>query len=45
MEKYYENSDDTTKCKYNLVVDSCRACLFDTLCRLEKDKAKYLDNK
>lgn len=44
MEKYYEESKDVTKCQYNLVMKSCRACLFETLCRLEKAKAKDLSN-
>lgn len=39
MDKYYEYSDNKEKCKYNLaVVNSCRKCLFETLCRLEKQK-------
>lgn len=39
MERYYEESDNREKCKYNLAtVDSCRKCLFETLCRLEKQK-------
>jgi len=27
-------------CPYGLVVISCRECLFDTLCRLRKEKEK-----
>ena len=38
----YEQSKNKTKCQYGLVMKSCRECLFETLCRLEKDKAKYL---
>lgn len=37
-EKRYEESPDQTRCQYWLVMDSCRSCLFETLCRLEKDK-------
>ena len=41
MEKqkpYYECADDTSKCNYGLVINSCRECLFHTLCHLEKAK-------
>ena len=40
MESYkrYEYSKDKTKCEYNLVVESCRRCLFETFCRLQKNK-------
>lgn len=38
MEKYEYWEWD--KCKYNLYVESCRNCLFETLCKLEKDKSK-----
>ena len=43
MEKqnnYYEHSDDKSRCRYNLAVsvNSCRKCLFDTLCHLEHQK-------
>ena len=44
MEKYYEYSDNKKECTYNLVVDSCRTCLFETLCRLEQVKAKQEEN-
>lgn len=37
MDKY-EYSKEWYKCTYNLYLDSCRNCLFETLCRLEKDK-------
>jgi hypothetical protein len=33
---YYECAEDTSKCNYWLVVESCRQCLFHTLCHLEK---------
>lgn len=43
MDKYYEYSDDKEECKYKLaVVDSCRKCLFETLCRLEQNKTQKL---
>lgn len=38
MEKYYEQSDDKTQCKYGFAIESCRWCLFETLCHLEKQK-------
>ena len=39
MDKYYEYSDNKEECKYWLaVVDTCRHCLFETLCRLENTK-------
>lgn len=34
IDKYYEYSENKNKCKYNLVVESCRKCIFETLCRL-----------
>lgn len=37
MDKY-EYSKEWYKCTYDLYLDSCRNCLFETLCRLEKDK-------
>ena len=41
----YEQSKNKTECQYGLVMESCRRCLFETLCRLEKDRAKQdLDN-
>jgi len=39
MEKY-EQSRKTNECQYGLVMESCRKCLFETLCRLEKHKCK-----
>lgn len=40
MEKY-EYSKEWDKCTYWLdVVKSCRHCIFETLCRLDKDKCK-----
>lgn len=39
MEKYFEQSDDTKQCRYGLAsIESCRQCLFETLCRLERLK-------
>jgi len=38
--EYFEQSKDKTKCQYWLVMKSCRDCLFETLCRLEKIKCK-----
>ena len=43
MEKqnsYYEYSDDKSRCRHNLAVsvNSCRKCLFETLCHLEYQK-------
>ena len=43
MEKYYEyNLEDNSKCKYNLAVsvNSCKKCLFETLCHLEVEKER-----
>ena len=37
MERY-EQSKEKWKCNYWLVMDSCRSCLFETLCRLEKQR-------
>lgn len=36
MDKY-EYSKEWDKCTYNLYLDSCRECLFNVLCKLEKD--------
>ena len=36
MDKY-EYSKEWDKCTYNLYLDSCKRCLFETLCRLEKN--------
>lgn len=41
--EYYEQSKETNKCQYNLTVESCRKCLFETLCRLEKQKRQNND--
>jgi hypothetical protein len=37
MEKY-EYSKEWYKCTYDLYLDSCRNCLFQTLCNLEKQR-------
>ena len=41
MEKYYEYWETREKCTYDLVVESCSRCLFETLCRLKKQKDLY----
>ena len=38
--EYYEQSRKQWECQYWLVIESCRKCLFETLCRLEKNKCK-----
>lgn len=38
--EYYEQSRNKQECQYWLTVRSCRECLFETLCRLEKNKCK-----
>lgn len=43
MEKYYEYSGDKNKCKHNIVVQSCRQCLFETLCRLGQQRNNNTD--
>jgi hypothetical protein len=36
---YYEYwKENKTKCKYDIVVESCRRCLFETICRLNSQK-------
>lgn len=40
IDKYYEYSDNKQKCKYNIVVEGCRSCLFETLCHYENMKKK-----
>lgn len=37
MEKYEFGEWD--KCRYDLYIKSCRHCLFENLCRLEKQNA------
>ena len=34
----YEYWETTEECRYWLVMESCWRCLFETLCRLEKDR-------
>lgn len=38
--EHYEQSRKPNECQYGLYVKSCRECLFETLCRLEKQKCK-----
>lgn len=38
IKRRYEQSDNLEECKYGLVVNGCRECLFETLCHLEKTK-------
>lgn len=33
----YEYSKEWDKCTYGLYLKSCRECLFNVLCKLEKD--------
>lgn len=40
----YEQSRESNKCQYWLVMESCRQCLFETLCRLEKQKVLDQNN-
>ena len=35
----YEFSKEWDKCTYKLYLKSCRECLFNVLCKLEKDGA------
>jgi hypothetical protein len=34
----YEYWENKSECRYWLVMESCWRCLFETLCRLEKDR-------
>ena len=38
--EHYEYSEKEWECTYWLVMQSCRQCLFETLCRLEKFRSK-----
>ena len=39
--EYYKEYWERWECRYWLrEIESCRKCLFETLCRLEKDKKK-----
>ena len=41
MIEYYKENWINWECRYWLkAIESCRSCLFDTLCRLEKDAKK-----
>lgn len=43
--EYYKEYWEIWECRYWLrAIESCRQCLFETLCRLEKDK-KMSENK
>lgn len=44
MDKY-EYSKEWDKCTYGLYLESCRHCLFETLCRLDKFSQKLLPNE
>ena len=36
--EYWIETEDNRECRYWMVIESCSQCLFETLCRLEKDK-------
>jgi len=36
--EYYEYSEDKTKCTYWLIMESCRQCLFETLCNYQNNQ-------
>ena len=45
MEKqksYYEYWEKKGECTYWLTVESCRRCLFETLCRLDQNNKRKL---
>jgi hypothetical protein len=44
MKEYPKEHWENWICPYGLVVISCRECLFDTLCRLNKEKKSDLSN-
>ena len=45
MKEYPKEHWIEWKCRYGLAcILSCRQCLFDTLCRLEKEKNQNLDS-
>ena len=35
--EYWIETEDNRECRYWLVVEKCSSCLFETLCRLEKN--------
>ena len=37
--EYWIETEDKRECRYWLVVEKCSSCLFETLCRLEKQKS------
>ena len=41
IKRNYEQSKDKSECQYWLVMESCSKCLFETLCRLDKQKSLY----
>lgn len=38
IKRSYEQSKNREECQYGLVMESCSRCLFEILCRLEKQK-------
>ena len=38
IKRSYEESENRERCQYGLVMESCSRCLFEILCRLEKQK-------
>jgi len=43
--EYYEYSENKEKCNYWIVVESCKRCLFETLCRLQYFKSKQQNDE
>ena len=40
--EYWIETEDKRECRYWMVIESCSRCLFETLCRLEKQKSEQV---
>ena len=37
--EYWIETEDKRECRYWMVIENCANCIFETLCRLEKQKS------
>lgn len=42
IKRNYEQSENREECQYGLVMNSCRECLFEVLCHLQKWKKQSM---
>ena len=43
--EYWIETEDKRECRYWMVIENCATCIFETLCRLEKQKSLNSNNK